>query len=217
MIPSHECSSSMGVIKTSSGLGVLPPPRTLPAPADGRGAYLALTAQFDEKATVVQLGMDNLWLLSERGQQLFDEAISYDLCLRPADSGSQFIRGADGDKFALANRDHPGTELFGFGQIMGIEKDGDPFARDQVGQMIAQSNVCHWIKPGGWLFQEDERQAVKERAGARALLFHPPDPCAHQVATAVPEIRVGEQFFDAGLVGRRRHAVDAPVQGRGCP
>jgi hypothetical protein len=47
-----------------------------------------------------------------------------DLCLRAAHPGAQFIGCANRDEFALADHADLGTELFGLGQIVGVEKDG---------------------------------------------------------------------------------------------
>src|SRR4051794_28962554 len=81
-------------------------------------AYLALAAQLDAKVTVLQVGTDNLWLLSERGQHLLSEAISYDHGHRAASPGPQFIKSANGDEFPVANHAHLSTELFGLGQVV---------------------------------------------------------------------------------------------------
>ena len=45
--------------------------------------------------TVVQVGMGDLWPLSEAGQHLLGEAISHDLCLGASRPRPQFIGGTD--------------------------------------------------------------------------------------------------------------------------
>ena len=103
----------------------------------------------------MQLSTGDLWPLSERGQHLFGEATSHDFCLWAAGAGTQFIGGANRDEFALEDHADLGTELFGLGQSVGIEKDGLAFAGDQPGQVIALGRRRHPIKPGSWLIQED--------------------------------------------------------------
>ena len=110
----------------------------------------------------------------------------YDLCLRAAGPGTQFIGGANRDELALANHTHLGAELFGFRQVVRVEEDCHPFACDQAGQVLAQSRRRYRIKPGSRLIQEDEWRVVQERAGDCEFLFHAPTPLAHLVLAAFP-------------------------------
>src|SRR5260221_7863413 len=162
--------------------------------------------------TIVQLDMRYLRSLSQQCQRLLVEAMPHDLCLWTALPQPQFIRVANRQQFSLANHSHLGTEFFGFCQIVRGEEDRHPFARNQACQVVTQCCCCHRIKPGSRLVQEDQWRMMKERPCHREFLFHAPAPLAHLILAAIPEIEVGEQFFDARPPFGGRHMVDAPVK-----
>src|SRR5215469_12616401 len=162
--------------------------------------------------TVVQFDTRYLRSLSQQCQRLLVEAMPHDLRLWTALPQPQFIRVANRHEFSLANHSHLGTEFFGFCQIVRGEEDRHPFARNQACKVITQCRSRNRIKPCCRLIQEDEWRMVKERPCHRELLFHAPAPLAHLILAAIPEIEVGEQFFDARAPFGGRHMVDAPVK-----
>ena len=135
---------------------------------------------------VMQFDVCYLWSLAEQGEGLIVEAVANDFCLWAAGSQTQCVGVADGEQFSLANDAHLGAELFGFGQIVGVEEDGYAFALYEAGQIITLGDSRAGVKSGGWLVEEDQLGMMKESACYGEFLFHAPAPLAYRVFATVP-------------------------------
>ena len=106
----------------------------------------------------------------------------------------QVLRPADGSQCRVQNGD-PVTELLGFGEPVGGQKDRDPLL-PEPGDQVVDLACGHRVETRGRLIEKHDRRVAEKRSGQPHPLTEPLGEPATQIVSPIPEVDGIERLFD---------------------